>query len=181
MAVETEFKFLLKDIPNYIKNNSNKYEITQIYFNGSNKLIELKELFPNVDIASIYTFRLRYLKNKGINKNIVTLKTKGKISRLEFEKEIDDEQAKILINNNIISIIMKNRYKYNYNDYCFEFDEFLNLKNELFTCEVEIHNGHIKEDYEKIINIFSTKFNLEFQDVTSDYRYKNSNLIKYFG
>ena len=75
--------------------------------------------------------------------------------------------------------MIKNRYKINKSLYTFEFDEYLNLKTNLYTCEVE------DEEFDKhqveIEDILKNYFKLDFVDVTLDPKYKNSNLIKYFG
>ena len=112
---------------------------------------------------------------------ILTLKTKGQYERDEFEKKIDKETFQKFISSDIESLIIKNRYVYHLNNYKYEFDEYLNLKSKLYTCEVEFNDlndlDKVKEEVEKNL---SNYFKVNFTDVTLDGRYKNSNLHKYF-
>ena len=85
------------------------------------------------------------------------------------------------MNKDIESEIIKNRYIKLIDSYKFEFDEYLNLKIKLITLEVELETEtNIEEDISKIETILN-KLNISFESVTFDNRYKNSNLIKYFG
>ena len=66
--------------------------------------------------------------------------------------------------------------------YYFIIKKKVNTKEYLITCEVELDNNDLdsiekeKENIEKILE----EFGLEYIDVTMDYRYKNSNITKYF-
>ena len=176
--IETEYKFLVDKLPTYY---DQKIEIVQIYFDK----LKVKDLilkifeFDDSEFDNITTSRVRTIKVDNQTRYLITLKTKGKISRIEYEREITKEQYDELIYNNMISIIMKNRYVIQ-KEVCFEFDEYLNLKSNLITCEVEIDDS----DYDKVIiylkNLIKKHFDIEAIDVTLDSRYKNSNLHKYF-
>ena len=179
--IETELKYRVNNIPSkYDK----KIGIAQTYFNGLKRKDLLDKIFPNIDIDTINTFRT-IIKYDNKSNYIVTLKTKSEdnYSRLEYEKEISKEEYDLLNNDNIYSIIIKNRYIINYDKYKFEFDEYLNLKTNLITVEVELDSSDlniINEEKIKIESILKDHFNLEYLDVTKDYRYKNSNLQLYF-
>ena len=110
---------------------------------------------------------------------MITLKTKGLYSREEYEEEITKELYDAILKEEIKSCVIKNRYKVKYLDFIFEFDEYLNLKNKLYTCEVEDNN--LDKHQEIIENCLKDYFKLEYLDVTLNPKYKNSNLIKYFG
>lgn len=183
--IETEYKYLVDNIPN-------KYDkvvsISQYYFvKGC-----IKELLMNLfslnedEFDEITTSRLRFVKEADNDSYILTLKSKGAFSRKEYEKHLSSDLFNQIMNsikNNITSIIIKNRYYLNINldneILCLEFDEYLNLKDKMYTCEVEINNN-TKELDEKILKILNEKLNIKAINVTDDYRYKNSNLHKYF-
>ena len=178
--IETEFKFLIDRIPK-IKFDR-KLEITQIYFNGfkcKTLLIDLFKLSED-EFNMIHTFRARIIKENQNVDYIITLKTKGITSRKELELNVSKDIYDLLINNNIVSIIIKNRYilkdQYNY-----EFDEYLNLQNKLFTCEVEVTLDEMNDNIKTyLMNNLQKKYLLSVSDITMDNRYKNSNLHKYF-
>ena len=181
MSIETELKYKVNKLPNkYDK----KISIIQTYFDGFKKEDILHKIFPEIDIDNISTFRTRQIKVNDNIEYILTLKTKSNdgYSRFEYEKNIDIDTYKSLITDNELSIVIKNRYVLKYNNYKFEFDEYLNTKEYLITCEVELDNNDLdsiekeKENIEKILE----EFGLEYIDVTMDYRYKNSNITKYF-
>lgn len=180
MAIETEFKFLVNKLPvKHIK--SEPYEIVQIYFDGSRRLDLLNGFFPEVDLRTIHTFRIRIINYMGTTKYLLTLKTSGDISREEYEKEIDKNEADMLYEDNIETAIVKNRYRVEYHSYVFEFDEYMNLKRPMITVEVEIENKDIEKKRQEIIAVIRNVFELKYEDVSSDYHYRNSNLIKFFG
>lgn len=175
--IETEVKYKVNNLPIMLPE---PLKFRQIYFNGEIVLDILKDVFPSLDFSCISTYRVRKVEFKTI-KYIITLKTKAVgYSRGEFEKEISEELFNKLTLNNIESEIIKNRYIINNDKYTFEFDEYLNLKENLFTCEVELENINNNE-LNNIENILKNYFSLEFLNVSDDIRYRNSNLIKYFG
>ncbi len=178
MSKEIELKYLVSKIP---ENFNEKIYIDQKYFNPKGKEEYLKSLFKDIDLNTINTFRLRTITKNNKPTYILTLKSKGiNYSRDEYEIEID-EKTYNLLNKDIESEIIKNRYIKLINNYKFEFDEYLNLKIKLITLEVELKSEEkIEEDISKIETILN-KLNISFENVTFDNRYKNSNLIKYFG
>lgn len=181
MSIETELKYRVNKLP---LNYDSSVSMLQSYFNGHNKKKEILDIFPDIDFETISTFRTRIIRGKDITKFVLTLKTKSNdgYSRFEYEKEISEKEYYSLVINNTISVVMKNRYIVNKNNYKFEFDEYKNLKSDLITCEVELDNNDLdsiekeKENIERILE----EFGLEYIDVTMDYRYKNSNITKYF-
>lgn len=180
--LEIELKYLINKLPNIELFNYDLLKIEQYYFEpNDNERIELNKEF-NTD-HDFHTFRVRKIESNGLTKYILTMKTKSfnKLSRFEFEKEITEERAKSLILNST-NIIIKNRYRIKKGIYLFEFDEYLNLNKKLFTVEVEIENEEeidsIKQEIEQII---SSVFKLDYEDITNNNKYKNSNLNKYFG
>lgn len=181
MAKEIELKYCIDKLPN---NLVDYYYIEQYYFTPTfEKSILLHKIFPHLSLNIINTFRIRLVKSSIDNSinYILTLKTKGQYERDEFEKKIDKETFQKFISSDIESLIIKNRYVYHLNNYKYEFDEYLNLKSKLYTCEVEFNNlndlDKVKEEVEKNL---SNYFKVNFTDVTLDGRYKNSNLHKYF-
>ncbi len=175
MNNEIELKYKVSNIPNVY---DDKMEIIQIYFDGFKKLDILENLFTDLDFNKINTFRLR---NINKDKYVITLKTKGSLSRLEYEKEISKDVFDSLCKDNILSMIIKNRYVLKHDKYCFEFDEYLSLKINLYTCEVELESlDDIDNDKLKIEKAFRDYFKIDYLDVSNDSRYKNSNLHLYF-
>lgn len=173
--IETEVKYLINKLP---INLPNPMYIEQRYFEPVNTLDKILTLFNLESLNGIPTKRIRLIKTNQIS-YVITLKTKGLYSRVEYEKEISEELYNEILKEEVKSCVIKNRYKIKIKNYVFEFDEYLNLKKSLFTCEVEDEN--ILEHQKDIENILLNYFNLEFKDVTLDHKYKNSNLVKYFG
>lgn len=173
--LETELKYLINKLPDNI---TNPIYIEQRYFKMDNVEEQLKKLFNLESLEDISTSRIRLIKNKKIS-YVLTLKTKGLYSRVEYEQEISKELYDLLLNQPIESCVIKNRYKVNINDYIFEFDEYLNLNTKLYTVEIEVDD--IQTHQQILEDILQNEFELDFIDVTLNPKYKNSNLIKYFG
>ncbi len=173
MNIETEIKYLINHLPNNLPIPN---YIEQRYFKMDGKEEVLKQIFNLKTLDNIKTSRVRLIKNQDI-KYVLTLKTSGLYSREEYEQIISFELYQDLINQPLKSCIIKNRYIINYANFKFEFDEYLNLKNPLYTVEVETNDLTNQEQIEEIL---SNVFKLKFKDVTLDPRYKNSNLTKYF-
>lgn len=183
--IETEFKFKIDRLPVEYLANAKKCYFKQIYFNGEEKQDVLKELFPSIDFSSIRTYRVRYIKCNEQEKIILTIKSgtlPNGMSRTEIEKEIDNDIASALLDGSVLSTIIKNRYIDNYQEYCFEFDEYLNLRTELYTVEIEVSdNVKYEDNVEKLLKMVEEHYHVECRDVTFNPMYKNSNLIRYFG
>ena len=190
MNIELEYKYLLRELPDFKKFSYIKTNILQNYciLNDSQK----KKLYELLDIHSeMHVFRVRKITTLNTNniKYVLTLKSKGELSREEYECEIDEKMFTELSSNKE-STVIKNRYTVNVNNFTFEFDEYLNLSIDLKTVEVELDSKLLsnleKSDEEiniaksNIENILENIFLLEIKDVTSDLKYKNSNLYKYF-
>jgi len=175
--VETEIKYKVDHLPSELPI---AYQFRQIYFGGLKKIDLLKTIFPNLDYSIITTYRVREI-HYDSTQYVLTLKTKAiGYSRGEFEIEITKDTFEDLIQNNIESEIVKNRYIIPINELIFEFDEYKNLAINLITCEIEVEEVN-KQTLEKIENILINKFNVQFINVSDDKRYRNSNLIEYFG
>ena len=185
MAIETEFKFLVPSLPKTNFGNVKVYHINQIYFDGSKRKDLLTKVYPDLDINVLSTFRVRKIIHNNKENYILTLKSKALpngMSRYEYEKEIDKETFDLLIIDNIDSEIIKNRYVDEYDGYKFEFDEYLNLKKDLVTVEVEVNNIELYEkEVARFLLMIKDHYGLDARDVTYNSIYKNSNLIKYFG
>lgn len=175
MAIETEVKYLINKLPS---NLPSPMYIEQRYFEPVNTLNTILELFNLESLDNIPTRRVRLIKTDKVS-YVITLKTKGIYSREEYEKEISEELYNLILNEKILSCVIKNRYKVTNSGYVFEFDEYLNLKTKLYTCEVE--DEECEKHQDEIENILENYFKIEYVDVTLDHKYKNSNLIKYFG
>lgn len=174
MIIETELKYLINKLPS---NLPLPHYIEQRYFDRRGVEDILKKMFDLNSLDNISTTRIRLIKHLEIS-FVITLKTKGLYSRCEYEKELTEKEYKVFLNQPITSCIIKNRYIINKSEFNFEFDEYLNLKNKLYTVEVEVAN--IENNRQKIEQILDNDFSLNFKDVTLDFRYKNSNLTKYF-
>ena len=175
MAIETEVKYLINKLPD---NLPAPLYIEQRYFEPNKTKNIILELFNLNSLENISTKRVRLIKSNQIS-YVITLKTKGLYTREEYEKEISEELYNLILTEEINSCVIKNRYKINYLNYIFEFDEYLNLKTKLYTCEVEDEN--LDKHQIEIENCLEKFFKLEYLDVTLNPKYKNSNLIKYFG
>lgn len=173
--IETELKYLVDKIPPHL----DFVEFYQIYFDPSDLIDELSTLFHIEDFHTISTSRIRKVIRGENVKYVVTLKTKGALSRLEYEEEVSFLFAEKILSQPILSIIHKKRYFLKENDLTFEFDEYLNLGIELNTVEVELPTVDVQKFIPLIENTFN-KYQLKTIDVSLDPRYKNSNLIKFF-
>lgn len=113
------------------------------------------------------TVRVRLVGNKGF------ITVKGKmfgVTRLEFEYEIPVEDAEQMLESLCEKpIIEKCRYRYTMKQHIWEVDEFYGENDGLIVAEIELNDEN--EDFEKPSWIGS--------EVTDDYRYLNSNLIKH--
>lgn len=174
MIIETELKYLINRLPSDLPF---AHYIEQRYFDRRGVEDILKKMFNLESLDNISTTRIRSIKHEDIS-YIITLKTKGLYSRYEYEKLLTKKEYEVFLNQPITSCIIKNRYIINKGEFNFEFDEYLNLKNKLYTVEIEVDN--IENSRQKIEQILSNDFSLKYEDVTLDFRYKNSNLQKYF-
>lgn len=177
--IETEYKFVVDKLPKYY---DRKLEIIQQYFNKDNKKDLIIKLFNlnESEFDALNTTRVRLIKEDELIKRVITLKTKGNVSRKEYELEISEGVYNDLIKDNVLSVIKKVRYIVN-KEFNFEFDEYLNLNSRLITCEVEVDDETTNNQFGIFLkDKINKEFNINAIDVTNDYRYKNSNLHKYF-
>lgn len=183
-SIEAEYKFLVDKLP---YDYDRKELITQFYFDKESKKDLIKKVFAlsEEEFLELSTARIRVYECEERTRYILTVKSKGGFSRKEYEKDIPLDLFEEFKKGKIFSIIVKNRYcvfkEYNHKNYCFEFDEYLNLKEKMYTCEIEINPNEEKELTSiKLQELLQKYFKIKAIDVTNDYRYKNSNLHKYF-
>ena len=173
---EAEYKYMIFTLPNL--DDSKKYYIKQSYFEKNEETLKIiKDVFQDKLndelLKSINTFRIREITTDSI-KYVLTLKTKGINTRMEYEEEVSSNIGKYLINHSYKTII-KNRYVVNTHNYKFEFDEYLNLCSPLLTVEVETDIN--KKNQENIERILKNYFKLDFVDITNEKKYKNKYLL----
>lgn len=180
MNIETELKYEISSLPNFEqKELIKKIYIEQDYLIGSKNEQFYKTLF-NISLEEISVFRIRKIKTENSTEYVLTLKSKGMVSRKEYEKNITEDIYNHLLESSNGQLIIKNRFVVSHNGLKFEFDEYLNLCNKLFTVEVEMNEKDLQNNKLIIEESLNKHFNVSFTDVTYDKRYKNSNLHKYF-
>ncbi|MGB3236981.1 MAG: CYTH domain-containing protein [Geitlerinemataceae cyanobacterium] len=113
------------------------------------------------------TVRVRIIDNRGY----LTVKGRSSgISRLEFEYEIPVEDAKEMLDNLCDRpFIEKIRYKIPVDGFIWEVDEFFGENQGLILAEVELTDEHQEVKCPNWIG----------QEVSGDWRYSNSSLVKY--
>lgn len=149
MALEIERKFLIKN-SNWKQLIVSKIEIRQGYLNS-------------------YYERTVRVRIKG-DKGILTIKGKTENStRLEYEYEIPLTDARELLNLCEKPIIEKFRYIVHQNDKVWEIDIFEGDNKGLEVAEVELNDANETIELPTWIG----------EEVTTDVRYYNSNLIKH--
>ncbi len=148
MGVEIEKKYLLK-------NSTWKKHV--------NKQTRIKQGYLNATPES--TVRVRIKGDKGF----VTIKGKRiNLLRKEFEYEIPLQDAEELLLLCQKPIIEKVRYEVDYQGYTWEIDEFENENEGLMLAEVEMQNEDETPETPEWVG----------EEVTDDFRYYNSNLMK---
>lgn len=171
---ESEYKYLINTLPAFT--NFQKYYFKQTYFTKNIETLQkIKSIFPELNeenIESLNTFRIRKIIGENC-KFILTLKSKGLLVRTEYEEEISETDY-LFFFSYAEKTIEKNRYIESVEDLTFEFDEYLNTKEKLLTVEVETEINN--ENKTKIEAILRDKYNLLFQDVTNEKKYKNKYL-----
>ena len=113
------------------------------------------------------TVRVRAKDNKGY----LTVKGKSNATgttRFEWEREIDVEEAELLLKLCEQPILKKTRYKISYGNHIFEVDEFYGDNQGLVIAEVELQNEQEPFDEPDWLG----------EEVTGDVRYYNARLIK---
>ena len=151
MAVEIERKFLITS--NDFKQNS--YQRNYI-----------KQGFLNSDKNRVVRVRIKD------NTGFLTIKgasNKSGTSRFEWEKEIDLQEAKDLLNLCEEGIIEKYRYLVKVANHTYEVDDFLSENKGLIVAEIELDNE----------NEHFTKPDWLGKEVTGNTEYYNSNLSKF--
>lgn len=175
MHIETEIKYLIDKLP---ANLPSPNYIEQRYFLMDGKEEVLKNIFQLDTLLEIKTCRIRLIKDSSKINYVLTLKSSGLYSRKEYEKIIDYNLYQEFLKQPITSCIIKNRYTIEKNNFVFEFDEYLNLNQSLYTVEIETDNLNNTCKIERILN---DVFQIKYLDVSLNPKYKNSNLQKYFG
>ena len=149
MAVEIERKFLV--VNDSYRQTAQRFRITQGYISTD----------PD---------RIVRVRTYG-NQAFLTIKNRKKgISRSEFEFEIDVESAlEILENICYKPLIDKLRYLVEYKGYTWEVDEFLQENEGLVVAEIELPSEDTHFEIPDWVG----------EEVTHDFRYTNSNLVKH--
>jgi adenylate cyclase len=146
--IEIERKFLVTST-DFIKESYCKYEIAQGYLNSN----------------PYRTVRIRIKDDKGF----LTIKGKGNetgVSRFEWEKEIDYNEAKNLLLLCENGVIEKTRYNIKHGNHIVEVDVFYGENKSLIMAEIELKNEN--EAFEKPSWLG--------KEVTNDERYYNAYL-----
>lgn len=112
---------------------------------------------PNKTIRVRMTDAAGFLTIKGISQGA---------SRLEFEYEIPQAEARELLENFSVSELMKIRYEIGYKGKTWEVDEFLGDNAGLFVAEIELETENEVVELPEWVTI----------EVTEDQKYYNSNL-----
>jgi len=140
-----------------------KYLVKKEAWKPSVKGLEIRQGY----LSSIKE-RVVRVRTKG-PKAFITVKgiTKG-ISRSEFEYEIPTEDANLMLTNLCEQpLVEKTRYLEEYKGHTWEIDEFFGANDGLIVAEVELKSADEKIDLPDWVS----------EDVSSDPRYFNSNLI----
>lgn len=148
--VEIERKFLIRS-DEYKNKATSKKRIVQGFLNTHPKR----------------TVRVRINEDKAY----LTVKGKSNVagtSRFEWEREIDIEQAKDLLELCEKTVIEKTRYKVPNGDFMFEVDEFLRENEGLVIAEIELQNEYDVFDQPAWLG----------EEVTGQLKYYNSLLSK---
>ena len=169
---ETEFKFLVSAFP---EKYDEKLEIEQVYFDHTKKSKLVTSLLGLENLDNIDTARVRSIKKQNKQSYFLTVKSKGLFERKEYEKQISKSLYDFLMED-ALSVVRKNRYILKIDKYKLEFDQYKN-KQGLITCEVEIENKNIKQQYDEIFNIINN-LGICAKNVTEDKKYKNDNLAE---
>ena len=175
--IECEKKYLITNLTANDLKTTNKKDIEQFYLDL--RLGNLKKILSNIfdDIPEIISeARVRILNNSLA---VLTLKSSGKLKRLEIEKNIDLNFANQLIKDYAISKIEKDRYILNIGKFALEID-FYQDRN-LIIGEVEFNpeiTPEIKIDELAKESLLKLNKNVQILEVTNDAQYKNVNLAK---
>jgi adenylate cyclase len=148
--IEIERKFLVKS-EEFKTTSFAKNEISQGYLNSKPER----------------TVRVRIKGNQGY----LTIKGKGNetgMSRLEWEKEIPVDEAKMLLNLCESGVISKVRYEVKFGNHVYEVDEFFGENEGLILAEIELQSED--EAFEKPDWLR--------EEVTNNERYYNSYISK---
>ena len=129
MQTEIERKFLVKS-DNYKKNATQHYDIKQGFLNRDKHR----------------TVRIRIKAQKGFI-TVKGISSKDGLSRLEWEKEINIQDALDLLQLCEGNIIHKTRYEIKIDNHIFEVDEFHGKHEGLVIAEIELKNEN--ESFEK--------------------------------
>jgi len=148
MQTEIERKFL-------VKSNAYKNEASQHY--------AIKQGFLNRD--KYRTVRIRIKANQGFI-TVKGMSSEDGLSRLEWEKEIDVQDAQDLLKLCEGHIIQKTRYEIKIGHHLFEVDEFHSHHQGLVIAEIELQDKN--ESFEKP--------NWLGEEVTGQLKYYNSQL-----
>jgi len=150
-VIEIERKFLVSNLDECLQHHTNSKSIVQGYL--------------SFDPAR--TVRIR----KTDTRAFITIKGKSNATgdtRFEWEKEVPENEATLLLDLCLGETIHKTRYIVPHQSHLFEVDVFSGKLQGLFIAEIELSSSNEKVDLPKWIG----------QEVTGDNRYYNSVLAK---
>lgn len=180
---EIEGKYLIAYLPSIMK-NSTFQELTQFYLDKNNPVVKTHcQKYFDVDLKNIDTARVRSVVNCSESIFFITLKGRGLVSRLEYEKKIPEkEYISLLETVNKKNAVNKKRYidKITVDDYQLkaEFDCFSGKLDGLIVCEIEVPDADILKRMLSFLRKHYCFEKSEIKDVTKDHRYKNNHLSK---
>ena len=151
--MEIERKFLFKNIP-FDLNNYDCFYMEQAYISTN----------PVIRIRSKEDFQ-----EEKSKKYILTIKSKGLMTRQEYEMQISKEEYENLLHKVEGNLIQKKRYLIPVSHgYTLELDVFEGIFSGLIIGEIEYPTEEAAKKY--------TPSNLEFEEVTFDNTFHNSTL-----
>ncbi len=168
---ECEYKF---KIDGDLKLSGEHQDIKQYYFNFNKYEMLLRHMF-NMGDAQIEESRVRVV--NGTN-YVLTLKTAGNVERQEFETQIDESLAQVLLFNNTVSKVEKQRYVKENSGIKYEFDKITYPKS-MMLVEVELPSKDPK--FYEFITKTMQGLGIKFTDVTNNSEYKNKNIATSLG
>ena len=182
IPVESERKYKLELGQEELKTLTNKKpkkNIRQFYLELYDKEVQsllIDSFGRNIQFKDFGEARIRFV---GRDRAYLTMKSRGKAHRLELEKEIPVFNAEEYIQYSW-GDISKTRYVIHRDeerDLTFELDVYKNKPLVLLEVEYDPDRENV-ESVGQCVAEFLSKYNIKYQDVTSDRNYKNKNLAQ---
>ena len=140
-----------------------KFLVTSDNYRLNSKSVEIKQAYLSIDKAMAIRVRIE---NIQASINIKSKKTER--TNYEFEYVIPLDEARSLIGMSSYGVIEKTRFLAEYKDKIWEVDEFHGNNQGLIVAEIELDTEDESFDFPDWIG----------EEVTTDFRYLNSNLAK---